>query len=235
VKRQRPTTLVDDALARIVQREQIDSEKTAALRLLSAHGKLHSRYQGEAFWQAGEQATHFLVILNGCVEVTAPGKSDQRNVLGIIGPGDIAGLPAVLGRTVYPATTTAISFRVDALRVPLSAARERDATVARALLQAMVLHEQVLRAKIAILTAGTIERRLAILMRYLDERFGDGTRDKRTLRVDLSRVQIAALVGARSETIIRLLSKWRKAGWLADQAIGFVLDRRRIDQILSQA
>lgn len=230
----RLTALVKQAIARIEHAKRKEPETTSAIRTLTASGEVWSRYAGEAFWTAGQPADCFLVLLNGCVEIVAPGKGEQRNVLGIMGPGDVVGLPAVLGRSKYPATANAISFRVDALRVPGAILAQRDSKIMRALLWAMLLHDHVLRTKIMVLAAGSVERRLALVMRHLDERFGDGKRERRVLHVDLSRAQLASLVGARIETVIRILAKWKRAGWFSDHLTGFELDTRRLEALLNR-
>jgi CRP-like cAMP-binding protein len=53
------------------------------------------------------------------------------------------------------------------------------------------------------------------LLLYLARRFGRAAEDGH-LVIDpaLTREQIAQFVNARSETVIRIMSRWAKAGWI---------------------
>jgi CRP/FNR family transcriptional regulator len=76
-------------------------------------------------------------------------------------------------------------------------------------------HEQVLRDKIDILSAGRVEDRVFEFLGHLVRRFGQ-YESKVSCRVPLSltRAQVGHIVNVRVETIIRLISRWQKTGLL---------------------
>jgi CRP-like cAMP-binding protein len=119
---------------------------------------------------------------------------------------------------------------VELLKIDASVVRRtlaEDAGLAAAVNRALLRHTQALRAKIGIVSAGTVPRRLATLMLYLADRFGRPAEDA-VLRIDvaLTREQIGQLVSARVETVIRVLSRWQKLGWLRGTRDGLELLRR---------
>jgi CRP/FNR family transcriptional regulator len=62
------------------------------------------------------------------------------------------------------------------------------------------------------------------LLLTLAERFGDEQEGHGTLvPVVLSRGELSSLVGARVETVIRVLSRWQKQGLLETSREGFLL------------
>ncbi len=76
----------------------------------------------------------------------------------------------------------------------------------------------------------TVKERLALTLLYLEDNFGknpDGT-----LKLQLSREEMASMIGTATESCIRLLSEFNKAGWIAltGKKIA-VLDRARLERL----
>ena len=101
-----------------------------------------------------------------------------------------------------------------------------DAVLTNAVNRTLLEHVRLLHQKIDVLTVGSVPRRIASFLLNLADRFGDENEHGHTLvRVQLSRVQMAAYVGARSETVIRTMSAWRRGGLLETTAAGIVIYR----------
>jgi CRP-like cAMP-binding protein len=76
--------------------------------------------------------------------------------------------------------------------------------------------------KIDIVSAGSIHRRMAALLAMLIERHGVSTGDNAAcLPYKLTLAQIGGIADARIETVARVLSQWKKQGWLAVDTEGF--------------
>lgn len=187
-----------------------------------------ARYpSGASLWREGDPATRVVSIVSGLVEITRQSAAGDPATWALFGPREAIGVPAALARAAYPAdaialtdVVTTLEVRADAL-ADLMAAR---ADVALAVNGALLDHTRALHHKIGVMTAGPVPQRLATLLRELVARFGDEASDGRVLLpVALSRAQLAALVGARVETVIRVVSAWQKAGWLATDRDGFEL------------
>jgi CRP-like cAMP-binding protein len=171
--------------------------------------------EGDALGHEGAPATDVVLITRGLVEVVRRGAGGDDATLALFGPRELIGLPAALEAGAYPAAAIAVAAEVRAIAVPaleVRAAIDRDHALARAANQALIGHGKVLRAKIAILSAGSIEQRLAALFEHLAERFGDDVDGALHIPLTLTRRMIAQLVGARVETVIRALAAWRRAG-----------------------
>ncbi|HSN20275.1 MAG TPA: Crp/Fnr family transcriptional regulator, partial [Usitatibacter sp.] len=167
---------------------------------------------------AGDTATHFTIIQTGLVEIRRPTPSGEGAIMGLFGPHESVGDFAVLERGTFPADAIAISETLDVLRVradPVLEALERDAELARAIRTSLMEHFRMLRAKIDVMSAGAVPNRLAMLLMHLVERFGDELEDGSVcVAITLSRGQLARLVGARTETVIRTMTKWQREGWV---------------------
>ncbi|AYH44291.1 Crp/Fnr family transcriptional regulator [Azoarcus sp. DN11] len=176
---------------------------------------------GESLWFAGEHAKHFAVIEVGMVEIRRMTPTGEGIVMGLFRRGDAVGLVAALESGSFPADAIALGGTAEVLLIRAEALREalgNSVAVGLAVNRALLQHTAALRAKIDIVSAGSVPRRLAALMRYLIGRFGQPT-EAGTLIIDahLGRDEISQLVSARVETVIRILSRWQKAGWLASR------------------
>jgi CRP-like cAMP-binding protein len=168
-----------------------------------------------ALWRAGEGQARAVLIRRGLVQVMRVAPSGEEAMVGLFGPTELVGLTAALEDAPYPADAVAAS-PVEAVSIDgqtLREAVERDPAVARAVTRLLLAHNDALRAKIDVLTAGEIPDRLRTLLEYLARRFGDETADgARFIPLALPRRTLARLVGARVETVIRVMRRWEQRG-----------------------
>jgi CRP-like cAMP-binding protein len=186
----------------------------ASIERLARTARVVRRAAGEDLWAEGAPALDVLLLTGGLVEIARRNRSGDDATMALFGPEEVIGLSAGLGGGVYPATARAVSDEVTAVAVPaleLRAAIDRDHALARAANHTLIEHDRVLRATIAVLTAGAVEQRIAALFMHLAARFGHFEDGALHISLALSRRTIAQLVDARVETVIRTLSAWRKA------------------------
>lgn len=210
----------------------------AWLERFAAEGRLRQLDEGAALWRSGDAATAFTIIQRGLVQIVRTVPGGERATLGIFGPRESVGDVAVLGGRPYPADAIAASTAVEILRVPAGpvlAACEGDPALGRAMQRSLLEHTEALRSKIDILSAGGVPARLAALLRYLAERFGDELEDGSTfVAVPLSRGALASLVSARVETVIRTMSPWQKAGVVRSTPEGFSIDAAALEALVAR-
>ncbi len=200
--------------------------ESAARLAQVARGSEHT--EGELLWSAGEPAPALTIIRRGLVQIVKHGA--PASTIGLFGPRECPGLVAVLGSGRYPADALAISERLELIHVPASelhAVLERDNALADAARRSLVAASQMLLAKIDVLTAGEVPQRLATLFLHLVDRFGDTfSQGEMWIPLTLSRTVLARLVGARSETVIRVMTRWERDGALTTERDGFAIKDR---------
>jgi CRP/FNR family transcriptional regulator len=82
----------------------------------------------------------------------------------------------------------------------------------------------LLHDKIDVLSAGSVEARLAMLLLKLYEQLGDDFEDGTSrIPVPLSRQELADLISTSFETAIRVIARWERAGVVSTDAEGFTL------------
>ena len=213
----------------------------AACDRLSRLARETQHLEGELLWQAGAAAAELTCIRRGLVQIIKPAAAGPAATLGLFGPHECVGLVAVMGSHRYPAQAVAISDRVELLHVDAAQFRvelQQDPQLADAAREALIQATQMLLAKIDVLTAGEVPQRLATLFLHLVDRFGDVfARGELRIPVALSRTVLGRLVGVRSETVIRVLTRWERSGWLRTEADGFVIPDREwlVGQAAAQA
>ncbi len=233
----KPSRTVPSATSNLtgrVARTQLFSTLDAdALSRLAAGAHLSHLIAGQYLWHAGDPAGEFCIIQSGLAEVQRITVGGEAVTLGLFGPGDAIGATAALERGRYPADALALAAATDVLCVaagPVLALLEHSPALALAMNRALLAHTEILRAKINIVSAGSVPRRIAALVLYLVQRFGaphDGLHAH--IGIELTREKIGHLVGARPETVIRIMSRWHKAGWIDSGRDG--LEVHRLDMI----
>jgi CRP-like cAMP-binding protein len=197
----------------------------ALLASLSPRTSLLRLQQGDVLWRGGQPAEHFHVVLRGVLELQRAALGGESTLIALFGPGESPAIPVTLERRAFMANALAATPSLEILRVraePILEAMQTDPKVALALNAALLDHCRLMHAKIDVLAAGTVPRRLAVFLLDLAERFGDEAVDGQThVPLALSRAQIATYVGARVETVIRVCSAWQKLGLLTTTKEGF--------------
>jgi len=183
--------------------------------------------RGEFIWHEGDPATSFTVIASGLIKICQSHPDGDNAIVALFGPRENIGDVAVVSTGSYPADAIAATEVVEILSIektPVLTALQQDVALAQALNRSLVEHSRALREKIRIMTAGPVEQRLAALLAHLVARFGDELDSGAVLiPVALSRTDLARLVGARSETTIRVMTRWQRAKLLSTTAAGFVI------------
>lgn len=184
------------------------------LQRLAAVSLWKTYTEGAPIWAAGDAATHLLLVRHGLVQVVRRLVSGEEATLALFGPREHVGLVVIMDGSRYPADAVAVSNVLDAILIPAAIfleSVEDDPRLLRAAGVGVVRRAASLRAKIEILTAGEIDRRLATLLLHLAERFGDEDTDGvSVVPLALTRRMLARLVGAREETVSRILSRWQR-------------------------
>jgi CRP/FNR family transcriptional regulator, cyclic AMP receptor protein len=181
-------------------------------RLLSAGTARHYR-SGEVLFHAGDPASFVIVIVDGRAKVTAPGPEGTETVLSLRGPGDLVGeLAAIDGEG---AQRTAGVRALEPIRCRVVRATEfRDVLgehpdVAVELLR--MVSARLRAADRRIVEFGTYDttRRVA---RLLADMAGQGDRPGRPRPIALTQDDLAGMVGASRESVVRALATLRSLG-----------------------
>lgn len=195
--------------------DQVPAGEVDALAGLATE---HAHRAREYVFMEGDASRWLWVVKSGHVKILRHSRTGRDVVLELLGPGEIFGGVAVIERRPYPATAQATEATV-VLRIPADpviALAERHPAFIREL--ALMIGRRLRSAHDSVksLAVDPVEARLAAALLRLAEREGTRGAEGVTLPFPLTRQSLADMTGTTVETAIRVVSRWLKAGTLAD-------------------
>jgi CRP-like cAMP-binding protein len=199
----------------------------ALARHLASIATTQSYKRREHLWRAGDQPQSLMVVRSGLVKLVRAAAHGRSAICGLFGPGSAIGELALIKGIPFPTSTIAATDSVVVACIPrveaLDALR-RDAALSLNLLCSLETRLALLHDKIDVLSAGSVEARLATLLLKFYEQLGDDFDDGTSrIPVPLSRQELADLVSTSFETAIRVVSRWEREGIVSTDADGFTL------------
>lgn len=189
--------------------------------------------KGKFLFLEGEDSTHLYLIERGAVKVFRSLESGRELILGLFRYGDAIGEVALIDGNGYPASaaahedSTLLLMRRDDYLYYL---KTFDGA-AIALLRDLMMRMRTMQRRMEDLGGGGVEFRLGRVLQTLC-----ATASKTDARlyaaVPLTRQDFADMVGARVETVIRIMSRWQKDGVLGSDEQGlWVRDRATVEAL----
>jgi CRP/FNR family transcriptional regulator len=199
----------------------------ALVQRLASAATWHSYERGEHLWRAGDEPLALMVARSGLVKLVRAAPHGRTAICALFGAGSAIGELALIKGIPFPTSAVAATSTVTVCSIPrleaLDALR-RDAALSLNLLCTLETRLSLLHDKIDVLSAGSVEARLATLLLKLYQQFGDDFDDGTSrIFVPLSRQELADLVSTSFETAIRVLSRWEREGAVTTDPDGFTL------------
>jgi CRP-like cAMP-binding protein len=203
-------------------------------RRLAEIARLRQAEKGERIFGEGEPSDFFITILSGRVKIFKTTPAGKDVILEIFGAGDPLGAVAAYEGQPYPASAFALEDTTVLLvpRQPFFALLEQHPSMVRGVLTGLTHRLVELTNRVADLTGGRVEPRLARLFLKLADEQGREERGGVFIPVALSRQELADLSGTTIETCIRIMSRWGKQAIVRTEKDGFVVvDRAALDDL----
>ncbi|MFO7546260.1 MAG: Crp/Fnr family transcriptional regulator [Trueperaceae bacterium] len=171
---------------------------------------------GASVVDAGAPAERLFVLASGRVKLVTATPAGAEHVVDVLGPGDAFGALPLLGA---PANDVAAVALTSGCLLVTSAEQFASLVtglprVALAVLADVSDRLQDAHARLRRASGAPVDARLAAALLTLSARLGEPEADGRTLGAPLSQEDLAALAGSTLETVNRILSRWRKRGWV---------------------
>lgn len=211
-----------DNLAAVPALEGVSVSGREALARIAVPRKFAAE---EEILSQGDETSSFFVLISGRAKMARYLASGRTVILSLFGPSDLFGAVAALGGQMCDAAVIAIEPTVC-----LEVRREdlfqlfggRPQLIADLL---PVLTRQLVECKNCIveLSCYRVEYRLAQVFLKLADTLGESRDGGTFIGINLSRQEVADLVGTTIETCIRVMSRWNKDGILLTRDDGFFL------------
>jgi CRP/FNR family transcriptional regulator len=194
----------------------------------------HNYKRGQVLFYEGNPCSAVFCVRSGLVKVSKAAPRDHQHILHLAGPGELLGLESLLANGKHAATgemlENGVVCQID--RADLAEVLDRRGDVlhaiARRLARRLVRSERE-RSELA---SGDVRERLASTLMALASRFGAEDDGRIRIGVDLSREELAEMIGASTETAIRQLGEFRELGIVStDGRAILVEDSSRLGRI----
>lgn len=220
---------------------------TERLRTSAVFGKLSSpdrailaevavlkRYEkGQTIFEEGAPSETFFTVTAGRVKIVKTLPNGRQVLLETFQAGDPFGAVAAYENRPFPASAVAMED-TEALLIPRGAffsLLEQRPSLVRGLLSGLTMRLIELTQRLAELSGGRVETRLARLFAKLADSIGRQDRGGMFVPLALSRQELADMTGTTIESCIRVMSRWGKDEIVKTETDGFViLDRQALDQ-----
>ena len=220
-----------DVLALIPVFRRVIADDRAHLAAVS-HVEDYAR--GDLVFDDGDPSDYFAVVVTGRVKVFKRGADGHERILDIFGPGEPLGAVAAFESRPYPAAAAALEPTTCLLtpRADFFSLLETRPSFVRGLLGSLSIRLIELTARLAELSGGRVESRIARLFLKLADQTGRPERGGMFIPITLSRQELADLTGTTIETCIRVMSRWGKGDIVHTERDGFVvLDRAALEAL----
>jgi CRP-like cAMP-binding protein len=189
--------------------------------------------RGESIFSEGEEGTGFYVVLSGRVKIFKLSPEGKEQILHIFGPGEPFGEVAVFTGRRFPAHAEALEETrafflprkdfVDLIRKDPSLALNMLAVLSQRLHRFSGLIEN--------LSLKEVPGRLAAYLLFL----GEGKKESDDLTLEISKNQLASLLGTIPETLSRILARMIREGFIESGGPRKIriLDRKNLEELAS--
>lgn len=190
--------------------------------------------KGELIFQEGEPAFGFYVICTGKVKLAKHSPQGKKQILKLLGPGEMLGEKTMFDREVYTAYAqtlepTKMNFYQ---REPFISFLERHSHVALKIIEKLSREIKAFQDRLIETSYEGSNERLARLLLMMAQVYGVAEERGIYVGVDLSRSELAELAGISTETAIRTLSYFKEQGYIElDGPKVYIRDRKCLSQI----
>jgi len=199
---------------------------------LAAVSRVRSYARNDVVFDEGVLPEFFYTIARGRVKICKSTPAGKDVILEVFGVGDPFGAVAVYEDRPFPASAVALEDTVCVLvpRAEFFKLLEQHPSLVRGLLLGLTHRLIELTNRMAELSGGRVEPRVARLFLKLADDRGRSERDGIFIPLPLSRQEIADMTGTTIETCIRIMSRWGKQDIVRTEKDGFlVVDRGALE------
>lgn len=173
---------------------------------------------GHAIFLEGDRSHTVYQVTAGVVKLTRIASSGREIIVGLAFPGDVLDVVAVLDGKTHGVTATALAGNdVEVCCLPRERALANPALVRR-LESACVSELREQRDRTVAIAVERVETRALSALTGLARRLGEPLGRCLRLRFLLNRQEFAELIGATTETAIRVLSQFRRQGLIREES-----------------
>lgn len=193
-----------------------------------------SHKKGQILYYEGTRPLGIFCVSSGVVKVFKTASNGKEQIVRLAKKGDFLGYISLIGEEVYTNTATIVED-ANICFIPKETflkVLNEDAVFHRRITRAVCQDLGVMEDRLTDATQKTIRERLAFTLLKLSDSYGVEGEKNNKIDIVLTREEIAGLVGTATETVIRLLSEFRKDGLIQFEGKKIIiLDKKGIARL----
>jgi CRP-like cAMP-binding protein len=188
-----------------------------ALETLDQARVSHDYARGQTLFFEGGACTGVYCIRSGLAKVSKAAPRDRQHVLYLAGPGSVVGLEAMFSGREYATSTTMIEpgTACHLSRESLLRLIDENPHLMRGVVELFAQQLLDSEGERSELSSADVRQRVAMRLLRLARKHGHPDADGVLLSLNLTREDLASMVGSTPETAIRQLSELRSKGIIA--------------------
>ncbi|MGN6291470.1 MAG: Crp/Fnr family transcriptional regulator [Chitinophagaceae bacterium] len=186
------------------------------LALLTSHKTEHVYKKGEIIFREGAYPAGIYYITEGKAKKYKVDKDDREQIIYVANTGELLGYHAVLSGDHYPDSAAALEESRIAFipREDFLNTIQQSAVLNGRLLKTLSHEFAVLANSLSLFSQKSVRERLALQLIVLREKYKDNFQPGMPVEINMSRPDLANLVGTARENVVRLLTEFKEEGIL---------------------
>jgi CRP-like cAMP-binding protein len=188
----------------------------ADLEMLTRN-KLEQVYnKGEIIFREGAYPTGIFYITEGKAKKFKVDKDGKEHIIYVANTGELLGYHAILEEDRYPDSAAALEQSTIAFipKEDFQATLQQSEVLSRRLLKTLSHEFTVLANSLTLFAQKSVRERLALQLIVLREKYKVNYQPGMPVEINLSRDDLASLVGTARENVVRILSEFKEAAIL---------------------
>ena len=184
------------------------------LKILSAHKSEQIYKKGEIIFREGSLPSGIFYITNGKVKKYKVDKEGKEKIIYVANTGELLGYHAVLAEDRYPDAAATLEESTIAF-IPKEDFLEtlaQSEVLTRRLLKTLSHEFAVLANSLTMFAQKSVRERLALQLIVLREKYKVNFKPGMSVEINMSRDDLASLVGTVRENVVRVLSEFKEVG-----------------------
>ncbi|WP_340075655.1 Crp/Fnr family transcriptional regulator [Leptobacterium sp. I13] len=190
--------------------------------------------KGEVIFQEGDHLNGIFCVKDGVCKLTKLSANGKDQIVKFIKKGDLLGQRSVMGDEAVNLSAVALEnmevcfIPKEEVMTPFQNNKRFSMSMVKDLCQDLKEADDL----IVNMAQKNVKQRVAGTLLYLEATFG--TDKGSAIAVQLSREEIANIVGTATESAIRLLSEFKKEGWVVFEGKKIILKNKKQLQRISE-
>ena len=186
------------------------------LGLLMAHANEQAYKKGEIVFKEGAYAAGIFYIKAGKVKKFRTDEEGREHIIYIANRGELIGYHAILSEDPYPDAAATLEESIISFipKHDFLLVLEHSTPFTQRLLKTLSHEFAVLANSLSLFAQKSVRERLALQLIVIREKYKVNFKPGMAVEINMSRDDLAGLVGTARENVVRVLSEFKKDGIL---------------------